>query len=74
MAGTGYAEGIIPRRIAQRLAIIEMENDKRDETQEQPQPELPEDEVQDKAKGGLWRMLRCCALAIALLRVLWELL
>ena len=51
-----------------------MENDKRDETQEQPQPELPEDEVQDKAKGGLWRMLRCCALAIALLRVLWELL
>mgnify|MGYP006983795518 CR=1 FL=1 len=37
-------------------------------------PELPAGEAQDKAQGGLWRMLGCCALAIALLKVLWELL
>lgn len=74
MAGTGYAKGIIPRGIARWLAIIEMENEERDENMEQPRPELPADEVQDKAKGGFFRMLGCCSLAIALLRVLWELL
>ena len=37
-------------------------------------PKLPASEAQDKAQGGLWRMLRCCALVIALLRALWLLL
>lgn len=48
-----------------------MESDTR---QTQLQPELPAGEAQDKAQSDLWRMLRCCALAIALLRMLWELL
>lgn len=48
-----------------------MESDTR---QEILQPELPAGKAQDKTQGGLWRMLRCCALAIALLRMLWELL
>lgn len=51
-----------------------MENEERDETQDQPQPELPAGKAQDKATGGLWRMLGYCALAIAIIRVLWELL
>ena len=75
MAGTGYAEGIIPPPKDSAVAYDnKMENEERDETQEQPQPELPVDRAQDKVKGGLWRMLRCCALAVALIRVLWELL
>lgn len=48
-----------------------MESDTR---QDQLQPELPAGKAQDKAQGGLWWMLGCCALNIALLRVLWELL
>lgn len=48
-----------------------MESDTR---QEQPQPELSADEAQVNVKGGLWRMLGCCALVIALLRALWLLL
>ena len=48
-----------------------MESDTR---QELSRPELPADESQEKAKGDLWHMLGCCALTIALLRELWELL
>lgn len=51
-----------------------MKSDEQDERMEQPQPELPPDEAQENVKGGLWRMLGCCALVIALLRALWLLL
>ena len=45
-----------------------MESDTR---QELSRPELSAGEAQVNVKGGLWRMLRCCALVIALLRALW---
>ena len=54
--------------------IRKMKSDEQDERMELSRPELPAGKAQDKAQGGLWRMLRCCALVIALLRMLWELL
>jgi len=47
---------------------------KSDTRQELSQPEFPVGEAQANVKGGLWRMLGCCALVIALLKALWLLL
>ena len=51
--------------------IRKMKSDEQDERMELSRPELPTDEAQENVKGGLWRMLGCCALVIALLRALW---